>query len=100
MPKFRIRKLKSTITISAVQPGQADARSAPAQPSLRFAQPAPASSGGDIETPSQTATEGKVGTGSNAPINAKSADPGKVAERVYDLMKEDLRIGRIRRGKN
>lgn len=100
MPKFKIRKLKSKITISAVASGQSEARGEPAQPSLRFAQPTPASSGGEVETPSQTATEGKVGTGYTAPISAKSADPNKVAERVYDLMKEELRIGRIRRGKN
>lgn len=48
--------------------------------------------------PEESATQGKGGEGQSSAVSAKSADPQKVSERVYDLMKQDLIISRMRKG--
>ncbi len=72
--------------------------SGPARPSLQFAQPTGPSRDGTMELPDESATQGKGGEGQSSAVSAKSADPQKVSERVYDLMKQDLIISRMRKG--
>ncbi|MBN9502680.1 MAG: hypothetical protein BGO01_02385 [Armatimonadetes bacterium 55-13] len=47
---------------------------------------------GPSAPPSQTATEGKgSGIGEKKAISSQGADPRKVADRVYELMLEEVR---------
>jgi hypothetical protein len=59
---------------------------------MAFAMPAPAPSSGMPE-PSQTATEER---GSKATPNVGQPDARAVADRVYELMREEVRLGRLR----
>ena len=66
------------------------------KPSMHFAS---APSRGSVEggpVPSDTATQGKS-QGDETP-SALRVDPHKVAEKVYDLMKQEVVLGRMRRG--
>lgn len=48
--------------------------------------------------PNKTATEGKGAASGRGPISAKKADPKQVADRVYELMKKEILLGRERGG--
>ncbi|MBC8064994.1 MAG: hypothetical protein H7Y17_09200 [Chlorobia bacterium] len=66
------------------------------KPSMNLAS---APSKGSVEgqpVPSDTATQGKM-QGDDTP-SALRVDPQKVAEKVYELMKQEVILGRMRRG--
>jgi len=64
---------------------------------MAFAQPEPAPRGETAPEPSQTATEpSEEGTERQIKASPGKADPRAVADRVYDLMKEELSLGRLR----
>ena len=67
----------------------------PQRPSLTFLQPEPPVQAQPL--PSQTATEqSEHGAQQLGKPSPSDADPRAVADRVYDLMKEELSIGRLR----
>ena len=70
---------------------------APARPTLTFVQPAPAGSAETAPEPTQTATQ-RQGTGERQTlkISPRRVDVHAVADRVYDLMKEEMRLLRQR----
>ena len=78
-----------------------DAR--PGRPSMAFALPAAESRAETAPEPSSTATENSTRTNLEATTEASSeprkADPRLVADRVYDIMKQEIIIARIRGGK-
>jgi hypothetical protein len=99
MQTFRIKKLKSRVTItSQSSTGPLHGNIGPTRPSLQFAQAPPAPRDGTMNLPEESGTEGKGSASQSDPISAKNIDPKKVSDRVYDLMKEDLIISRMRRG--
>jgi hypothetical protein len=67
------------------------------KPDLQFREAAP-QSGQAPPVGSETATEDKGPAAGRAPVSAAGADPRRVAEKVYDLMKEEVRLGRLRGG--
>lgn len=63
-----------------------------AKPSLLHIVPPPTETKGPSVLPSQSATEGKgSGAGEASQVSAAGVDPGKVADRVYQLMLEEIR---------
>lgn len=58
---------------------------------------APAGHGG--QTPpvgSETATQDKGPASGRSEVSAAGADPLRVADKVYELMKDEIRLGRLR----
>jgi len=69
----------------------------PQQPSMAFVHPAPESRAETAPEPSQTATEpSEEGTDRQRKAAPGAADVRAVTDRVYDLMKEELSLGRLR----
>lgn len=69
----------------------------PQRPSLAFLQPQPPAQAETPPLPSQTATEqSEQGTQQLGKPSPSNADPRAVADRVYDLMKNELSVGRLR----
>lgn len=68
----------------------------PARPQMEFAQPTPTSAPTTPPPPSQQASEQRGPAGEHEPRPAGRADPGRVAQRVYDLMVEEARLARMR----
>lgn len=69
----------------------------PARPSLKFAMPAAEPRSETEPEPSQTATQERGQTSTRQPdADPARVDPQLVADRVYDLMREEVRIGRLR----
>ncbi|MHB0937060.1 MAG: hypothetical protein ACYDCO_00630 [Armatimonadota bacterium] len=69
----------------------------PQRPSMAFLQPEPPAQMETPPIPSQTATEqSEHGTEQLRKPSPSHADPRAVADRVYDFMKEELSIGRLR----
>lgn len=67
------------------------------KPDLQFREASP-QSGQAPPVGSATATEDKGPATGREPVSAAGADPRRVAEKVYDLMKEEIRLGRLRGG--
>lgn len=95
---MRIKKLQATIRVKTgmkgdlLQPEERQHR-----PSLAFAHPQQASAGQTAPPPSQTATEEKsAGEKHESTAAPRSADARAVADRVYDLMKDEVRVMRQR----
>jgi hypothetical protein len=64
------------------------------RPSMSFAMPAPAPRAESVPEPSQTASDQQE---ADRPVpQARGADAQAVAERVYDLMREEIRLSRQR----
>jgi hypothetical protein len=85
----KIDRLKTRVRLKSGGPAKDD-RSKPAAPSLDFAQPKPMAAQPRIDE----ATDGPE-EGNPAP---QSADPRKVADRVYELMKNEMADARTRGG--
>lgn len=66
------------------------------RPSMAFAIPSPAARAETMPEPSQTATDQQE-AGKGGP-QARGADARAVAERVYDLMRDEIRLARERAG--
>lgn len=86
-------RLKSTHRESPQHHGER-----PARPSMPFAMPIAAQTSESGPVPNKTATEGKGAASGRGPISARNVDPHKVADRVYDLMKQEIVLGRMRGG--
>lgn len=96
-----IKNLTSNVRIESTQrhsnihePAQ------PNRPSMEYAMPITEHSAHGEPDPSQTATLGKGAASNRSPISARDADPHKVADRVYELMKREIILGRQRGGLN
>lgn len=72
----------------------------PARPSMHFVLPEPTPRGEAVHPePSQTVTEHPKAADAPAPVrDVKKADPKAVADRVYDLMKQEIIDARRRGG--
>ena len=70
----------------------------PPKPSMSFAMPAPAPGAESTPEPSKTATHEREakGKGGKQGPSSRGSDANAVAERVYDLMREEIRLGRQR----
>jgi hypothetical protein len=70
------------------------------RPSMAFVLPPPRGGGAEGPEPSQTATEagGATASGRKMPPQAKNVDARAVADRVYELMKQELVLARLRGG--
>lgn len=86
-----IGRLKCRVRLKSGGPKKDD-RSRPDAPSLDFAQPKPLAS-----TPRFDAAKDELDE--NAAPAVERADPRKVADRVYELMRNEVRDGRTRGGK-
>ena len=101
---IRIDSLKCVVTVATKKKAAPGGKTAAtAKPSLAFAQappPAPSQAG---PTPGASATAGKdaggggVGAGgAAAPASPLTADPRRVADRVYELIVDEIRQDRRR----
>jgi hypothetical protein len=64
---------------------------------MAFVEQEPAPRAETAPEPSQTATEpSEEGTGQQVKASPGKADPRAVADRVYDLMREEISLGRLR----
>ena len=70
----------------------------PERPSMEYALPITEHSAHGEPDPNQTATLGKGSASNRGPISARDADPHKVADRVYELMKREIILGKQRGG--
>lgn len=67
------------------------------RPSLEYAQPmGQETTHAENAIPAKTATEDRNASTQRERINPREADPKQVADRVYELMKEEVRLGRLR----
>ena len=94
-----IKNLKATVTLKGSRlssplhepPG-------PQRPSMEFAMPITDSVLEGGPDPGKTATLGKGAASHRGPISARNADPGKVADRVYELLKREILFTKYRGG--
>jgi len=96
---IRIRNLTCRVTVSKGRKSDTLQRGEqPARPSLAFTQPEPAPHGETGPEPSRTVTEARETAGEKRQRKASpdKADPRAVADRVYDLMKEEISLARLR----
>ena len=95
-----IRRLRCRVTVHTGRRAEPPAHhpEGPARPELHYALPAPAPRGesGHPE-PAQTVTEHPRAAEDPVP-DVKQADPKAVADRVYDLMKQEIADARLRGG--
>jgi hypothetical protein len=95
-----IKTLRTTVKVKSQQRGSPLHQSARAErPSMDYAMPiAEATIQGEPD-PNKTATLGKGAASNRKPISAKNADPKKVADRVYELLKSEIVLGQDRGGR-
>jgi hypothetical protein len=94
-----IKTLKATIRVkNSRQESSLHQPAKPARPSLEYALPVGEELAHGEPDPNKTATEGKGAASGRSPISAKNADPKMVADRVYELMKREILLGRDRGG--
>lgn len=95
--KVNIRRLVCTVRVrSDSNPNVGHRTPAPERPSLHFAMPmgdAPSQTG---PTSAETATEGRNVDEDRPPAHPTAVDPKRVADRVYELLKEELYALRLR----
>ena len=94
-----IKTLKTTVNVKTKRresPLQKAPR--PAQPSMEYAMPITDSVAEGGPDPNKTATQGKGPASKRIPISAKTADPNKVADRVFELMKREIMMNKYRGG--
>jgi hypothetical protein len=99
---MRIDTLTCNVTVTTGELGSPMGRSegSPA-PSMSFAMvPPEVQSGRGASQPSDLATAQAVDSGEGQTADPRTADPGLVANRVYDLMKEELRLAIMRGAKS
>jgi hypothetical protein len=66
------------------------------RPDMHYRQAETPKGGQASASPAETATEGKGPAAGQHEVSAAEADPHRVAERVYELMKQEIRLGRLR----
>ena len=95
-----IKTLRCRVSVKQKENASPTGRDAgPAKPTYLHMQAQPTAQGPSAP-PAQTATEGKgSGIGERKEVSSKGVDPGKVAEKVYQLMVEEARDAK-RRGLN
>jgi len=100
---IRIKQLRCKVTVktaSAKSPLHKDEK-AP-RPEMLFALPQGASAMETAPSPGETATEErdaqKQSGGTRSPAEPRRADPKQVADRVYELMRDEIRLTRLRGG--
>lgn len=71
---------------------------APDRPSLEYAMPMAEHTAETGPVPNRTATEGRGPASGKSPISPSKVDPRKVTDRVYELMKQEIRMGQMRGG--
>jgi hypothetical protein len=99
---MKIKRLRCRVRVrTARKVSPQHQAAAPPRPSLLFAMPQGTKGGEEMPAPSQTATKGddREHGGVGAPDAAKRADAGAVSERVYELMREELRLAQLRSGR-
>jgi hypothetical protein len=92
-----IRRLVCVVTVKGVEkksPLNKDAKAA--RPDLQFRSPPARQAGQAGPSASESATEGKGSAAGKEPVSAAGVDPSRVAERVYELMKAEVRLARMR----
>ena len=98
-----IKQLNCRVTVKVGgKEGALHKNEGPPRPSMAFAVPKGGASQETGEAPSKTATEDEqrfLVAGKKGPdAKPKRADPQMVANRVYDLMREEIRLARLRGG--
>ena len=94
-----IQTLKTTVKVkSKVKESPLHQPGRPERPSMNFAMPITEQVAHGEPDPNKTATIGKGAASHRAPVSAKNADPKKVADRVYELMKREVLLGKQRGG--
>src|SRR4051812_18234576 len=94
-----INTLRSTVKVKKRRRESSLHQSAqPVRPSMDYAMPAAQVTGEGDAPPSQTATENSGASAGRGYTSPKSADPRKVAERVYELMRQEAILDRMRKG--
>jgi len=99
---LRIRRLTCRVTVRTGGSGPLlhDSED-PARPSMQFALPNASVQGETtLLEPSQTATEERGTASTNPEPSPRRADPRAVSERVYALMQQEIRLARLRGGRN
>ena len=96
-----IARLVCNVTVKTGEKKSPLNKDAKAQrPDLQFRAPESPKGGQAPASPAETATESKGPAAGQHEVSAAGADPLKVAERVYDLMKQEIRLGRLRGERN
>lgn len=94
-----IKLLKSNVNVKSTQrQSNLHEPAQPNRPSMEYAMPITEHSVHGEPDPNQTATQGKGAASNRGPISARDADPHKVADRVYELMKREIILGKHRGG--
>jgi len=95
-----IRTLRCRIRVKTrTQRSPAHADSRPEAPGQEFALPLVMAEHETAPTPGEVATEDAGPESAKKAFSPKDADPTKVADRVYDLMKQEILLGKHRRGR-
>ena len=69
----------------------------PPRPALEFAMPVAGTAAESLPLPSESASEERGPAAGKAAVSASQTDPGQVADRVYELIKQEVRLG-LQRG--
>ncbi|MFI5385012.1 MAG: hypothetical protein ACHQ50_02730 [Fimbriimonadales bacterium] len=96
-----IKNLRTTVRVKVNRrESSLHAPPQPERPSMEFAMPITEQVLQGDPNPGKTATQGKGAASGRGPVSAKNADPKKVADRVYELMKREIILGKMRGGMN
>ena len=96
---INVRRLVCNVSVKTTEkksPLHKDAKGK--RPDMLFRAASQAKSGQGPPSPSDTATEDKGPASGDAAVSGAGADPLRVADKVYDLMKQEIRLGRMRGG--
>ena len=96
---LNIRRLVCTVTIQTGEkksPLNKDAK-AP-RPDLQFRTPPARQPGQAGPVGADSATESKGAAAGKETVSAAGVDPSRVADRVYEIMKAEVRLDRLRNG--
>jgi hypothetical protein len=92
-----INVLRCRIRVTNVPQGSIEHQTANVErPSLHFVQPGGSETSHGDARPSQTATEDRNAATNRESISPRSADPKQIADRVYELMVREVKLGRAR----
>jgi hypothetical protein len=94
---INIARLVCNVTVKTGEKKSPLSKDAKAQrPDMHYRTAEPHKGGQSPASPSETATEDKGPAAGKSEVSASGADPHKVADRVYELMKQEIRLGRLR----
>lgn len=97
---LRIRQLSCTVRVkTAVKGGLLHQDKRPEKPSLRFVVPAPAAHGESPAPPGERLTGDQAASPLTPAAKPREVDVRAVADRVYDLMRREIELGRERAGR-